>query len=120
MSVKTSIFRSTADVAGQVVSTERIVVREISGENTSMVDIYLQVFDLIAAPADGVATMKITPIRVPAGKRFDLTFYGEDYPRGLIFDTGLYICASSTKYTKTIAAAPAIDLQVIYDENVVS
>jgi hypothetical protein len=119
MSVKTSIFRSTADVAGQVVSAERIVVREISGENTGRADIYLQVFDLAAAPADGVNTMKLTPIRVPAGKRFDLTFFGEDYPRGLIFDNGLYICSSFTKYTKTITGA-SIDLQVMYDENVVS
>jgi hypothetical protein len=119
MSVKTSIYRSTADVAGAVVSTERIVVREISGENTGGVDIYLQIFDLIAAPADGVATMMLTPIRVPAGKRIDLEFFGDDYPRGLIFNTGLYICSSSTKYTKTITGA-SIDLQVLYDENVIS
>jgi hypothetical protein len=61
--------------------------------------------------------MIIAPIKVPAGSRFDLVFDRDLHPDGLIATTGIYVCASSTKYTKTLVLANSIDLTVIYESN---
>lgn len=85
---------------------------EISGENTSGVDIYIQVYDLAAIPADGHATdMLFAPVRVGSGERFDFIFTDED---DVYTANGLVIVASSTKYTKTSMLAACLDLTVRY------
>jgi len=122
MSVKTRTYRCTADIVGAQVRAEYTNVREISGENISTVnDIFLQIFDSATVPANGASDMVMTPMRVAAGKRFDLVFTRAEFPNGYVFEHGVYICASSTKYTKTLEIAPdGIDLQVLYEENVQS
>lgn len=117
MSMRTKIYRSTADIAGALAVADSVAIREISGLNTSLDDIYLQIFDMNSVPDEGSTEMKFTPIKVAAGDRFDVQFTIDLYPYGMVFDNGVYICASSTKYTKTIVVAPAIDLQVIYEDN---
>jgi hypothetical protein len=100
-----------------------VLVREISGENTSLADIYLQIFDRasapLVAPDPSATSMVFTPIRVPAGKRYDILFTKDEFPKGFVFNDGIYVVASQSKYTYLPVLAAAIDCQVLYDHNVV-
>jgi len=120
MSVKTSVFRTPADVIEVLALAGRTAVREISGENTSGGDIYIQIYDLAAIPADGVTTQLFAPVRVPAGKRYDILFDVANFVNGFIFDNGVVVVASSTKYVKTAVLLASMDLQVLYEENVIT
>jgi len=120
--LKTSVYRSIADVIEEQVCVGRVSTREISGENTSGVDIYLQLFDK-ASQAGVIADptgMVFTPIRVPTGKRYDIIFTKDLYPNGFVFYNGLYIVASSDKYSYVPVLVDSIDYQIFYDENIVT
>jgi hypothetical protein len=120
MSVKTSVFHSPADIIEAVALSGRVAVREISGENTSGGDIFVQVYDLNAVPANGVTTQLFAPVRVPSGKRYDMVFDVENFLNGFIFENGVTVVASSTKYTKTSVLVASMDLQVLYEENIIT
>jgi hypothetical protein len=116
MARREQIYHSTADIGGAQITTIPTAVREIAGENVTVADFYIQVYSRPTTPTDGTdaSYMLIAPMHVPAGKRFDFKFDYETYKYGLPANSGLYICASSTKYIKTIVVA-AMDLTVIYE-----
>ena len=116
----TKVFRTPADAIETVALIGQNVVREISGENTSGGDIYIQIYDLAAVPANGVTTQLFAPIRVPSGKRYDMVFDKGNFPNGFVFELGVVVVASSTKYTKTSVLVASMDLQVLYEENVIT
>jgi hypothetical protein len=129
---KTKVYHNAvADVQGVLVSgktpaagvdgwdevpTGRLIVREISGLNTDGAGnaIYVQVYDTAVAKVNGATDMKFAPVKVADGARFDIVFDKELYPMSFIFEHGLYIAASSTKYTLTLASG--MDVQVLFDE----
>ena len=133
--VKTKVYHADADIHGILVSgqvpvpgingwdevpTGQLVIREISGENTSPLnEIYVQIYDMDVAPVDGATNMRFSPIRVAANTRFDIVFDKELYPMSFIIEHGLYIAASSTKYTLThTIGLDGMDIQVLFDEKI--
>jgi hypothetical protein len=98
------------------VPTGHLVVREISGLNTNGagLPIYVQIYDSATIPAPGSTHMKFAPVKVADGARFDIVFDKELYPMSFIFENGLYIAASSDKYT--LALQNGMDVQVLFDE----
>jgi len=105
----------TGDIREQLVFAGRGLILEVSGENTSGVDVFIQLFDLAAVPANGIATnMLFAPVRVPAGGRFSWVYSDSDDK--FIATAGLVVVASTTKYTKTTVLAASIDLTVRYKQ----
>ena len=102
----------TGDIIAVNIYDGRGLLLEVTGENTSGADIYVQIFDLAAIPADAHATdMIFSPVRVGAGERFEFSFTEED---DIYTVNGLVICASSTQYTKTAVLAGSMELTVRY------
>lgn len=102
------------DIVEGVIISGRALLLEVSGENTSGADVYLQLFNLAAVPANAHAlNMIIAPVRVGAGERFDIVFTEQD---SVFVTSGLVVVASSTKYTKTSMLAACLDLTVRYKQ----
>lgn len=70
---------------------------------------YVQFFNKASTPADATAVSSSTPrvykiVHTTGGNDSELSldFTDPSYTRGYFFDTGLYVCISSTQFTKTL------------------
>jgi hypothetical protein len=72
-----------------------------AGFNSGASDLFFQVFDAVAVPADG--TIPRLSLLIPAGGTFGFS----PRPDIMKFDNGIVWCVSTTVATKTIAGALA-------------
>lgn len=96
--VKTTYTKPTALAASAIVHTAPCRLVELHAENASASDRFLQIFDGTTLPTDGTAPHYC--VKIPAGGQISLTFDTE-----LTLASGMVWCTSSTRATKTIAAA---------------
>lgn len=96
--VVTTYTKPTTLAASAIVHTAPCRLVELHAENSSASDRYLQLFDGTTLPVDGTAPHYC--VKIPAGGQISLTFEAE-----FLFESGLVWCTSSTRATKTIAAA---------------
>lgn len=92
---------SLAVAADLVVATGPSRLYSVTLYNSSAGTVYLQVHDAAAAPADGAVPKLV--VAVPAGQTGAF-----DWQDGKICGTGIYLCASTTDTTKTLAGAVGI------------
>ena len=93
-SISQPAFSSSLQIAIQ-----KSVIYGLTGINSNAGSQYIQIHDASSAPADGAAPS--FNIQVPAGATFSIDFG----IRGMYFNSGIYVCNSSTPQTKTIGAA---------------
>lgn len=82
-----------------VISAGPATLLEINGYNDSAVLVFVQLYDLVAVPADGVVPVTVTVRALPNSNYF-LAFEG-----GKAFATGIAWSSSTTVRTKTEAGA---------------
>lgn len=95
---KWSRYKSSAPENAKLVKTRAGLVQSVSMTNANAGTRYLQIFDVASAPANG---------DVPLGSWAVVT--GDtgilDYDEGAYFNNGIYICASTTQNTLTLAGS---------------
>jgi hypothetical protein len=94
-----SPYDSGGVVASLVVKASAGVLHSIFGYNNAAGTRYIQLFNLAALPANGVAP-DFAPIVVPAGGNFSVEF-----AKGWVASAGIVLVSSTTILTKTISAA---------------
>jgi hypothetical protein len=93
-------YAPTTVLASGVIAAYPVTLLGLTAYNTSAAARYLQLFDAIAVPADGVVPTGGHPILIPAGGSASLTPAG-----GRQFSAGLSWCTSTTAATKNLGAA---------------
>ncbi len=88
-------------VASAVLKTGKGRVHWVFPFNNNGSARFVQIFDAAALPADGAAPLWVYPLAAAAAPAKELAFP----PEGLLCNTGIVICISTTLATKTIAAA---------------
>lgn len=88
-------------VAGYQVSATGANLQELVVTNTGVAVVYAQIHNLTSAPAD--TAVPVLTFAVPAAGSASW-----NPAQGVTFDTGIYVCISSTAPTKTIGAAEAV------------
>jgi hypothetical protein len=68
---------------------------------------YVQIIDAASTPANGAVTFLEAPIKVQHVLGFDDTVTATDSSGGLYGTAGLYVCISSTEFTKTLVTSAA-------------
>lgn len=87
-------------VAGYQVSATGANLQELICTNTGAATIYCQIHNVASTPADTAVPV----ISFAVGAAASVSY---DSQQGVNFDTGIYVCISSTAPTKTIGAAEA-------------
>lgn len=77
---------------------DRAFLLDVSAYNATDTDLYLQVHDSAATPDDGAVPKYVRLLEARACR--GLTF---GFKPGGLFESGLYICVSTTDATKTLA-----------------
>ena len=75
--------------------------------SSTTTDYFLQVFDSATVPADGATPELVYPLTKGTNQQLQ---FGDGY----VFAAGIYVCASTTSKTKTIATTNDVILQVNY------
>lgn len=86
-------------VASAVIKNSAGVIYRLSGINNNAAIRYIQLFNLAAVPADGVAPSFVYQVAPTSSFSIDFGVFGRRH------STGICICTSTTLATKTIGAA---------------
>lgn len=99
---------STAEEASRVVKGGPGILYGFTVYNNNAATRYIQVFDSVALPADGVVPPLTFEVATQTTRAIDFGQYGRR------FNVGIVLCNSSTDTTKTIGAADSLfDAQVM-------
>jgi hypothetical protein len=95
----TTALRSAArEASHQFATTEKQLIK-LSGYNYGPAQ-YIQIHDLATAPADGVVPREVSFL-IQSNSSFELN---PDGASDGAYTNGIYVCNSSTEFTKTIGA----------------
>lgn len=93
---------STAKETGRVVKAGPGRVYGVSYYNDNAATRYLQFFDATSAPADTAVPLITVPVAAGASTYINFGRYGR------LFETGIYVCNSTTDVTKTLGSADGL------------
>jgi hypothetical protein len=103
-------YRSTAPEKNRIVSTRAGRVHHVLAFNNTGADMYLQIYDTNAIPADAT-TVDFAPLLVPNGST---GYY--DFVNGHPFASGLTLVASTSSTNKTAIGTSNVWFTVSYQE----
>lgn len=103
-----SRYNSGGDVASQLISAGVRSLQQVLGFNAEAGNLFFQMFDAIALPANG--TLPIWPgVLVPPGTNFGVT-----WEEGLPFATGIFWAASTTRTTLTVTLGAGMSMGGVF------